>query len=266
MEAESPENRLVASVIISAPAMRFVNGEEVQEIEAGPGAALSPPYPLVNYPSSPRCDELLDVAAEDRGSVAVKGPSPTVSALSDAGGGQELGYSLDALKTGGLGNHLAADTVGNSVNPVTSLSYICPSLRADSVDSAAPMLSNNDATLIEGGMVSEEGLVSLAAREALRLSPTDGRRQPPLSPVEPAVVIMRGGLLPGGVTVPVRLSLFLLVTVLRQSPPRLPPVLSSALGPDRLSPAEPGSAVRVMKTRRLSRRLGGLAPSIHGSV
>ncbi|GAB2275916.1 hypothetical protein Dimus_010662 [Dionaea muscipula] len=197
-EAELPDDQLVASVIISAPAMRFVDGEEVQEIEAGPGAALSPPCPIVSYPSSPRCDGLLVVAAEDRGSTAVKGPSPAVSGLSDAGGGQALGDSLAALKTRGLGNHLAADTVVNSVIPVTSLSYICPSLRADSVDFAASMLSNNDGTLIEGGMVSEEGLVSLAAREALRLSPTDGRRQPPLSPVEPAMVTMRGGLLHGG--------------------------------------------------------------------
>ncbi|GAB2302361.1 hypothetical protein Dimus_036375 [Dionaea muscipula] len=48
-----------------------------------------------------------------------------------------------------------------------------------------------------GGMVSEEGLAPLAAREALRPSPTDGRRQPPQSPVEPAMVTGRGGLVPG---------------------------------------------------------------------
>ncbi|GAB2266113.1 hypothetical protein Dimus_001136 [Dionaea muscipula] len=198
LEAVLPETRVVPSVITSAPAMRFGDGEEVQEIDAGPDAALSPPCPLVSYPSSPRSDGLRVVAAEDRGSTTVKGPSPEVSALSVAGGGHDLGNSLAVLKTVGLGIHLAAVTVGNSVNPETSLSYHCPSLRADSVDYAAPMLSHIDGTLIEGGMVSEEGLVSLAAREALRLSPTDGWRQPPLSPVEPAMVTMRGGLMPGG--------------------------------------------------------------------
>ncbi|GAB2270685.1 hypothetical protein Dimus_005556 [Dionaea muscipula] len=48
-----------------------------------------------------------------------------------------------------------------------------------------------------GGMVSEEVLASLAAGEALRPSPTDGRRQPPLSSVEPVMVTERGGLMPG---------------------------------------------------------------------
>ncbi|GAB2275902.1 hypothetical protein Dimus_010649 [Dionaea muscipula] len=47
------------------------------------------------------------------------------------------------------------------------------------------------------GMVSEEGMASLAARAALRPSPTDVRRQPPLSSVEPMMETGRGGLLPG---------------------------------------------------------------------
>ncbi|GAB2268453.1 hypothetical protein Dimus_003411 [Dionaea muscipula] len=199
MEADLSEIRVVASVISGAPARGFVDGEEVQESDAGPDAALSPPCSLVSVPSSPRCEGLLVAVDEDRGCADVKGPSPAVIALSDASGGQAIGDRLTGLNLGGLGSNITAVTDGIfSVNPVTSLSIVCPSSRPDSVDFAVPLLSNVDGTMIEGGMVSEEGLASLAARAALRPSPTDGRRQPPLSPVEPAMVPLSGGLMPGG--------------------------------------------------------------------
>ncbi|GAB2302326.1 hypothetical protein Dimus_036340, partial [Dionaea muscipula] len=49
-------------------------------------------------------------------------------------------------------------------------------------------LVGRDAKLIGGGLVSEEEAVSPEAGAALRPQPTDGLRQPPLSPVEPALM------------------------------------------------------------------------------
>ncbi|GAB2302439.1 hypothetical protein Dimus_036450 [Dionaea muscipula] len=46
--------------------------------------------------------------------------------------------------------------------------------------------------IVNGGLVSEEVVVTPAARAALRPQPTDGLRQPPLSLVEPAVVERSG--------------------------------------------------------------------------
>ncbi|GAB2302766.1 hypothetical protein Dimus_036760, partial [Dionaea muscipula] len=55
------------------------------------------------------------------------------------------------------------------------------------VNSCVPLLplSCDSVGLCDGGLVSEEARVSPVAREALRLQPTDGLRQPPSSPVVP---------------------------------------------------------------------------------
>ncbi|GAB2278641.1 hypothetical protein Dimus_013318 [Dionaea muscipula] len=105
-----------------------------------------------------------------------------------------MGDGVAGKITGGLADFLVAHTGGNSVIPVTSVNYVSPSPLVGCADSEAPLLSGCDGIVDKGGMVSEEGLVSLTAREALRPPPTDGRRQPPLLPVEPAMMIGRGGL------------------------------------------------------------------------
>ncbi|GAB2270718.1 hypothetical protein Dimus_005589 [Dionaea muscipula] len=46
--------------------------------------------------------------------------------------------------------------------------------------------------IVDGRLVSEEVVVTPAARAALRPKPTDGLRQPPLSPVEPPLVERSG--------------------------------------------------------------------------
>ncbi|GAB2301761.1 hypothetical protein Dimus_035787 [Dionaea muscipula] len=174
------ETRVMAVVSSGVPARRCADGEEVQEIDAGPDGALLPPCSLVSAPSSPQRDELLVADEEVRGCAAVKGPAPAVSAISDASGGQALGDRLTGLNIGGVTTNLTADSDGiNSVNPVE------PYSDSDGIN-LAPLLSIIDSSLNEDGMVSEEGLAPMATRAAMRPSPTDGRRQPPMSPVEPA--------------------------------------------------------------------------------
>ncbi|GAB2296278.1 hypothetical protein Dimus_030403 [Dionaea muscipula] len=170
MTTDLSEHVLATSVINGASEMRVVDSEELKEITEGPNVALSSPCLMVSVPSSSRFAGLLGVALEDRHCGAVMGLSPAVSAHSDSGGGKATGDGVVGEIIGGLGEFLVADTGVDSVIPVPSLS--------------------------SGGMVSEEGLASLAAREALRPPPTNGRRQPPLSPVEPAMVAGRGGLMP----------------------------------------------------------------------
>ncbi|GAB2299471.1 hypothetical protein Dimus_033538, partial [Dionaea muscipula] len=72
--------------------------------------------------------------------------------------------------------------------PVHSMGFVSPCLLTDVDGSVATMFSVCGDNMAVIGMVSEEGLASSAAREALRPPPTDGRRQPPMSPVEPALV------------------------------------------------------------------------------
>ncbi|GAB2303161.1 hypothetical protein Dimus_037157 [Dionaea muscipula] len=121
------------------------------------------------------------------------------------------------------------------------------------------------------GMVSEEGRVSPGAREALRPQPADGLRQSLSPPVEPVMAAAGGVELSRSYAHVVQsqflsdclcffLSLFFAAFFTVSSGPLL------GLGPDRLSSSKLGSAIRVTKMRRLSRRLGGLAPSVHGSV
>ncbi|GAB2268458.1 hypothetical protein Dimus_003416 [Dionaea muscipula] len=181
-----------SSVIFGAPAKRYVDGEELQRTARGSVDALSSPHLMVSVPSFPRIYGLTDAAAVERGCNDVMDLLPVVSIQSASGDGQAMGKL-----TGGLGDFLADDNEGDSLIPVTSVNFVCPSPRADSVDNVPLMLSGCDVHLVEGGTVSEEGLAFVAAREALRPSPIDGRRQPPLSPVEPTLVIGRGGLVPG---------------------------------------------------------------------
>ncbi|GAB2296276.1 hypothetical protein Dimus_030401 [Dionaea muscipula] len=196
MTADLSEHLSAASVINDAPEMRVVDSEELNEIAEGSDVALSSPCLKVSVPSSSRFAGLLGAASEDRGYRAVMGLSPVVSAHSDSGGGQATGDGVASEITGGLGEFLVADTGVDSVIPVPSLSSVSPSLLAVVAGDEAPLLSICDGVMVEGGLVSEEGLVSLAAREALRPPPIDGRRQPPLSAVEPAIVAGRGWLMP----------------------------------------------------------------------
>ncbi|GAB2290430.1 hypothetical protein Dimus_024708 [Dionaea muscipula] len=53
------------------------------------------------------------------------------------------------------------------------------------VSSSSPSLFGAADVHADSGLVREEGLVSMVAREALRPQPSDGLRQPPLSSIEP---------------------------------------------------------------------------------
>ncbi|GAB2297434.1 hypothetical protein Dimus_031538, partial [Dionaea muscipula] len=89
-------------------------------------------------------------------------------------------------------------------HPAHSVSTVHPFVLAE-IDGSAVVMLSDCGDMAVNGMVSEEGLVSSAAREAVRPPPTDGRRQPPMSPVEPTLVAGRdrslpvlGGGLPSG--------------------------------------------------------------------
>ncbi|GAB2278827.1 hypothetical protein Dimus_013501 [Dionaea muscipula] len=139
---------------------------------------------------------LMGVVLEVPGCTAMMGLSPSVSAHSIADGGQAMGDGVDGEITGGLGESLLAFSVVDSDIPVQLVGYISPSLLADIDGGIATLLSVCGDAIAAGEMVSEEGLISSAAREALRPPHTDGRGQPPLLPVEPAMVAGRDGSLP----------------------------------------------------------------------
>ncbi|GAB2278813.1 hypothetical protein Dimus_013487 [Dionaea muscipula] len=89
-----------------------------------------------------------------------------------------LGAVLSASGDGG-------DAVGVTQQiPCVLVRSQSPSLLAETVVNIL-QVPDVEGGVVGGGMVSEEGQVSPVAREALRLQPADGLRQPPLSPVEP---------------------------------------------------------------------------------
>ncbi|GAB2296306.1 hypothetical protein Dimus_030430 [Dionaea muscipula] len=72
------------------------------------------------------------------------------------------------------------------------VSLLGDSRSVDAIHTGAPMLPNvaaihiaNEGMVSVGGFVREDARVSPVVREALRSQPTDGLRQPPLSPVVP---------------------------------------------------------------------------------
>ncbi|GAB2296301.1 hypothetical protein Dimus_030425, partial [Dionaea muscipula] len=121
-----------------------------------------------------------------RGWGAALGLAKAGSVSNDVVGAQSSSDSLADEQEVNVGDGSAA-----MLNPTVTVSssYISLSVSASAII--------GDELVVEGWMVSEEGLASLEAGEALRPSPTDGWRQPPLSPVEPAMETGRGGLVPG---------------------------------------------------------------------
>ncbi|GAB2268457.1 hypothetical protein Dimus_003415 [Dionaea muscipula] len=164
MVANLPENHSAASVIFGAPAKRYVGGEELQRTAEGPVDVLSSPHLMVSVPSFPRISRLRDAAAVERGCDDVMDLLPVVSIQSASG-------------------------------DVTSVNFVYPSPRADSVDNVPLMLFGCDVHLVEGGMVSEEGPASVAQGRHRGLRPLmDGGALPVAG--EPTSVIGRGGSVP----------------------------------------------------------------------
>ncbi|GAB2273698.1 hypothetical protein Dimus_008479, partial [Dionaea muscipula] len=187
----------VVSAVLSNGVDLELMAAVVPEILLPASVSSCAPELRVSVPASSRCAGSLEVAVEDRGCDPILGMLPEVSAHSDSGGDQAMGNDVDGLITEWVADFLVDVSGGDSECPMLSVSFVSPSLCADSVGDDAPLLTVYDGSFIGSGKVSEEGVASLAAREALRPSPTDGRRQPPLSPVEPVMVTGRGGLAPG---------------------------------------------------------------------
>ncbi|GAB2302718.1 hypothetical protein Dimus_036713 [Dionaea muscipula] len=142
------------------------------------------------------CESSLRMEAEDR--VGEHGGAESLI-------GADLAISVSSVSIPSPSHCRDASAVSiDSEYPVHSLSTVRPYLLAD-IDGSAVVMLSDCGDMAANGIVSEEGLVSTAAREAMRSPPTDGRRQPPMSPVEPTLVAGRdrslpvlGGGLPSG--------------------------------------------------------------------
>ncbi|GAB2296364.1 hypothetical protein Dimus_030485 [Dionaea muscipula] len=142
---------------------------------------------------SPRCSDVANLVWAD---VSGGGALETVADRS-AEGVEAISWVLvaDAALVS-LPDSFNPSSGVDSEFPVQLAGSVSPCLLADINGDVATVLSICGDTMAANGMVSEEGLVSSAAREALRPPPTDGRRQPPMSLVEPALVAGRDGSLP----------------------------------------------------------------------
>ncbi|GAB2290426.1 hypothetical protein Dimus_024704 [Dionaea muscipula] len=142
---------------------------------------------------SPRCSDAANLVWAD---MSGGGALETVADRSTEG--------VEAI-SGVLVADAALVSLPDSFNPSSGIDSEFPVQLAGSVSSClladingdvATVLSICGDTMAVNGMVSEEGLVSSMARVALRPPPTDGRRQPPMSSVEPVLVAGRDGSLP----------------------------------------------------------------------
>ncbi|GAB2302714.1 hypothetical protein Dimus_036709 [Dionaea muscipula] len=127
--------------------------------------------------------ELLPVAVkEDKSLAGVSGLKGDIT--EDRGRGAVVGMSPVVLDDSSVDRVFQVHSVSPFADNV--IDSICPLYDVVGSVEGGRMFSDN------GGLVSEVVLVTPAAIAALRPQPTDGLRQPPLSPVEPAVVARSG--------------------------------------------------------------------------
>ncbi|GAB2268465.1 hypothetical protein Dimus_038720 [Dionaea muscipula] len=223
--ADLTANHVTDPVICGSPATRSADGKEIHSIAEVPDASLVFPCLTVSVSSSPRFAGLLGADAQVHGSDEGRGLLPVDLVNPGSGGGQVMGVGVDGLLNDGLGELMADDHGGFCLITEASSLEIddsgeggtgrddvvmpsdsgCSFLHTDSGFSSQPSVFSvlvsdevphanefvrvgRDDMVKGGGMVSEEVAVSPEAGAAMRPQPTDGLRQPPLSPVEPALM------------------------------------------------------------------------------
>ncbi|GAB2302713.1 hypothetical protein Dimus_036708 [Dionaea muscipula] len=125
---------------------------------------------------------LLFFVTEDKSLAGVSGLKGDIT--EDRGRGAVVGMSPVVLDDSSVDRVFQVHSVSPFADNV--IDSICPLYDVVGSVEGGRMFSDN------GGLVSEVVLVTPAAIAALRPQPTDGLRQPPLSPMEPAMVARSG--------------------------------------------------------------------------
>ncbi|GAB2281816.1 hypothetical protein Dimus_016381 [Dionaea muscipula] len=130
-------------------------------------------------------DDRAESSGREDGRLAVD-LSETLALTNGVGSDALVGDGLVRLSSSCV--HLQVDSAVPGSGGISVLHGRVGQPIAPSVEACCALtVDGRDAIFIGGGLVSEEEAVSPEAGAALRPQPTDGLRQPPLSPVEPTL-------------------------------------------------------------------------------